>query len=101
MTESQYAEENRGDHGPRDRADPHRHTDDQRGGGTGEREFGGAVHGERHLPADDQGADHAGEQSEDRSGDERLLDEVVLQEFEGRLEVEHPAHGVGELAAHA
>ena len=37
---------------------------EQRGGRAGQRQLAGAVHGERHLPADDQRAEDSGKQSE-------------------------------------
>jgi hypothetical protein len=49
--------------------------DEKAGGGAGEGQFGGAVHGEGHAPDDHEGGDEAASDRDQRRGDQRVLGE--------------------------
>src|SRR5690606_5058110 len=92
LTPSEQTEQQRGDHRARQRAVAHPDAQQQRGGGSGERQLRRTVHGERHPAHDDEWPQRARHQPEYGLGEQGRLHEVESEQFQRQVEVEQPVH---------
>jgi hypothetical protein len=97
---TQNAEERRRQCAADQCADPHFETGQMRECRSGERQFAGAVHRERHLAHHDERPDQPGRQPQQRRRHQCLLDEIVLEQMGGDVEGEQVVQHVGEALVH-
>jgi hypothetical protein len=99
-TLSQNAEQRRRQRAADQRPESHLKADQQCERRSGQCQFAGPVHGERHLAHHDERPDQPGHQSEQRRRQQRLLDEVVAQQPRGDVKREQVVQHLGEPVVH-